>query len=70
MDIVVGMIMAAIIVVGWVLPFMLITTSRQTGRPEKVLWVCALLFLSWFCWVIYLLVAPLKPIHEEDWEGK
>ena len=70
MSVIPGAIVTAIIIIAWFVPFMIITTSRQTGRPEKVLWVCALLFLSWFCWVIYLLVAPLKPIQDEDWERK
>ncbi|NOJ18010.1 hypothetical protein F0239_11100 [Vibrio jasicida] len=70
MSVIPGAIVSAIIIIAWFVPFMIITTSRQTGRPEKFLWVCALLFVSWFCWIIYWLVAPLKPIHDEGWERK
>ncbi|GLR02967.1 hypothetical protein [Vibrio hyugaensis] len=66
MSVIPGAIVTAIIIIAWFVPFMIITTSRQTGRPEKFLWVCALLFVSWFCWIIYWLAAPLKPIQDED----
>jgi hypothetical protein len=43
----------------WFLPFILIIGSDKTTGKEKVMWLLALFFISWFAWIIYMLVAPL-----------
>jgi len=35
-------------------------SSRKTSGNEKLAWILAVLFISWFAWIFYLLLAPLK----------
>ena len=44
----------------WLLPILLIVGSDKTTGGEKLAWVLAILFVSWFAWVFYLLLAPVK----------
>lgn len=45
----------------WFLPILLILGSDETSGGEKVAWILAIIFLSWFAWIFYFLLAPLKP---------
>lgn len=45
----------------WFLPILLILGSDVTSGGEKAAWILAIIFLSWFAWVFYLLLAPVKP---------
>ena len=45
----------------WLLPVWIIATSDQTTGFEKIAWIIAILCLSWFAWVFYFFLAPLKP---------
>jgi hypothetical protein len=62
---VVGMALAFALVLGcffiWLLPILIIMASDETTTGEKVAWILAIIFLSWFAWVFYFLLAPLKP---------
>lgn len=44
----------------WLLPIVLIAGSDRTSGGEKLAWVLAVIFVTWFAWVFYLLLAPLK----------
>ncbi|MEW8028864.1 MAG: PLDc N-terminal domain-containing protein [Candidatus Thiodiazotropha sp.] len=33
--------------------------SRKTNGAEKLFWILAVVFVSWFAWILYLLFAPL-----------
>jgi uncharacterized protein with PQ loop repeat len=44
----------------WLLPIVLILRSDKTSGWEKLLWLCAVLFVSWFAWIAYALLAPLE----------
>ena len=44
----------------WVLPILIIATSDRTTGAEKAAWILAIVFLSWFAWIFYALLAPLK----------
>ena len=48
----------------WVLPILIIITSNKTTGGEKVAWVLAVLFISWFAWIFYMLLAPIKTKNE------
>ncbi len=58
---------ALIVVLGcffvWFLPILLILGSDQTSGGEKLAWILAIIFLSWFAWIFYFLLAPLKPVR-------
>jgi hypothetical protein len=43
----------------WILPIVLIIRSKKTNGAEKLFWVLAVLFVSWFAWIFYALFAPL-----------
>jgi hypothetical protein len=51
---------ALVIFLIWVAPFWIIATSRVTTGFEKIAWLIAMVFLSWFAWVFYFFLAPLK----------
>lgn len=44
----------------WVLPILAIATSRRTSGLEKIFWILAVIFISWFAWIFYLLFAPIQ----------
>jgi hypothetical protein len=44
----------------WLLPVIMIIKSNRTTRNEKIAWVLAVILVSWFAWLFYLLLAPLK----------
>ena len=44
----------------WFLPILIIATSDQTTGGEKLAWILAIVFLSWFAWIFYFLLAPIK----------
>ena len=51
-----------LLVIGfvWMIPLFSILFSRRTTGGEKLAWILAVLFISWFAWVFYLLLAPIK----------
>ena len=44
----------------WLLPILLIAGSDRTEGKEKFAWILAVIFITWFAWVFYMLLAPLK----------
>lgn len=44
----------------WILPVVLILSSSKTRGGEKLAWLLLVIFVSWFAWIFYLLLAPLK----------
>jgi hypothetical protein len=54
------LLILGIIFVVWVFPIYSIYASDRTKGGEKAAWILACLFISWFAWVFYLLLAPLK----------
>lgn len=55
-------IITALLAVGliWILPVFSILISSKTTGGEKIAWILAVLFISWFAWIFYLLLAPIK----------
>lgn len=47
----------------WFLPFLLIVFSDRAGGWEKIAWILAMIFFSWFAWIFYFLLAPLSHRH-------
>ena len=44
----------------WLLPILIIADSDKTTGGEKAAWILAIIFLSWFAWIFYFLLAPIK----------
>jgi len=49
----------------WLLPVFIIAASDKTTRGEKFCWILAIIFLSWFAWIFYFFLAPLKPVNRD-----
>ncbi|QDH81182.1 hypothetical protein FKX85_19970 [Echinicola soli] len=44
----------------WLLPLLIIISSSKTTGSEKLAWILAVVFVSWFAWIFYMLLAPIK----------
>lgn len=53
----------------WLLPILIIADSDKTSGGEKLAWILAIVFLSWFAWIFYFLLAPIKPRPRYDYRG-
>lgn len=70
MDIIIGLITFVgfvFFVIIWFLPIILIAASDKTTGKEKVAWLLAVIFVSWFAWVFYWLLAPIKKRDRYDY---
>jgi len=56
-----ALLLGFLCLVVWLLPIVLIGVSSRTRGAEKAAWILAVIFVSWFAWIFYLLLAPLKP---------
>jgi uncharacterized protein YgiM (DUF1202 family) len=54
------LIILGVIAFVWLLPILIIISSSKTTSGEKVAWVLAVIFISWFAWIFYMLLAPIK----------
>ena len=54
-----GVGMLLLVALIWWLPIIFILTSDKTSGGEKIFWLIAVLFVSWFAWIIYALIAPI-----------
>jgi hypothetical protein len=58
-----GVVFGLVAVLGgvllWLLPIVLIAASDKVGTAEKILWILAIIFLSWFAWIFYFFFAPV-----------
>jgi hypothetical protein len=61
---VLGLALALAVPLGWLfiwfLPILIIVCSNKTTGGEKLAWILAIVFLSWFAWIFYFLLAPIK----------
>jgi len=60
-----GLMVFLLCAVIWMLPIVLIAASSRTEGKEKAAWILAVIFVTWFAWVFYLLLAPLKRPDED-----
>jgi hypothetical protein len=58
-----GVVLGLAVVFGgallWLLPIVIIAASDKVGGAEKLLWILAIIFLSWFAWIFYFFFAPI-----------
>lgn len=55
-----GLFILFVVALLWFLPLIIIISDNKTSGSEKLAWVLAVIFISWFAWIFYLLLAPLK----------
>jgi hypothetical protein len=50
-----------ILIIGiiWLVPFVIILLSNKTTGLEKLGWLLAVFFVTWFAWIFYYLFAPV-----------
>ena len=53
-------ILLGLILFVWLLPIFIIMFSNKTTFGEKLAWMVAILFVSWFAWFFYMMSAPIK----------
>ena len=53
-------ILFLIVTIGWLLPIIIILRSSKTSGGEKLAWILLIIFVSWFAWIFYWLLAPIK----------
>lgn len=67
----VGAVLAFAFVAGgfviWLLPILIIAVSDRTTGAEKLAWILAIVFLSWFAWIFYFLLAPISRRGSSDY---
>ncbi len=56
----IGILTLVLIGFVWLLPILVIAGSSKTTGREKLAWILAVIFISWFAWIFYMLLAPLK----------
>ena len=59
METIFGLFFCIIAAIVWLIPLVAILLSSRTSGGEKVAWLLAVVFISWFAWIFYLLLAPL-----------
>lgn len=55
-----GTALVLLVIFIWIFPFFQILFSSRTSGREKLAWLLAMIFISWFAWIFYLLLAPLR----------
>jgi hypothetical protein len=60
MEMIIGFFFFVVCAFIWLIPLIAILVSDRTSGGEKAAWVLAVIFISWFAWIFYLLLAPLK----------
>ena len=52
---------AVLIVIVWGIPLGFIVSDPLISKKERMIWIFAVVFVSWFAWLLYFLVAPVLP---------
>lgn len=60
METILGIILFIPLAILWLIPLVAILLSSRTSGGEKLAWLLAVIFISWFAWIFYYLIAPLN----------
>ncbi len=60
MDTLIYILLFPFIFVVWIIPILIIALSSRTRGGEKIAWILLVIFVSWFAWIFYMLLAPLS----------
>ena len=61
MEVLSGFMVFIVVGLVWAIPLLGIAKSTRTEGGVKALWFLATIFVSWFVWILYLLLVPKKP---------
>ena len=56
---IIGIVVVFVVFYG--IPLTFILSDPIISPKEKAIWVFAVLFVSWFAWILYFFVAPMFP---------
>jgi hypothetical protein len=59
METILGILLFIPLAIVWLIPLIVILLSSRSSGGEKVAWLLAVIFISWFAWIFYYLLAPL-----------
>ena len=54
-----------LLLIFWLTPLIIILRSKKVSSNEKIAWLLATLFVSWVSFIIFLLLAPIKPKDDQ-----
>lgn len=63
------MVMSTVVLVfflGYLIPLIVIATSKKVDGMEKLIWIMATLFVSWLAFIAYLIAAPVLKESTND----
>lgn len=60
MEAIFGILLFIPLAILWLIPLVAILLSSRSSGGEKLAWLLAVIFISWFAWIFYLLLAPLN----------
>ena len=43
----------------WIIPVLFVAYSKKVSGKEKLAWILAITFISWFAWLFFVLLAPV-----------
>lgn len=64
MEFIIGSFVLTIGAIIWLIPLLIIMISSRTSGGEKLAWIIMVIFISWFAWIFYMLLAPLNEKRE------
>lgn len=53
--------LAFAVVIIWGIPLAFIVGDPRISKKERIIWIFAVVFVSWFAWLLYFFVAPVLP---------
>jgi hypothetical protein len=59
MEAIAGIFLFLVGAIIWLIPVVVILSSSRTSGGEKAAWILAVIFISWFAWIFYFLLAPI-----------
>lgn len=55
------LVLITIVFLVWLLPIIIVAVSKkEVSGSERLAWILAVIFISWFAWIFFLLLAPVK----------
>lgn len=61
------LLVVVLAIVAWMMPLFMISKADHVSQQEKLLWMLLVVFVSWFAWIFFLLLAPVMkgyPLQE------
>lgn len=63
MEFILGIVVFIFVGILYLIPITAILLSSRSRGGEKIAWLLAVIFVSWFAWIFYMLLAPLNDDH-------